>query len=450
MFSHNFHEFLPSRFRRFFQHASELKVDLWNAFVDSGLTGICDDDCSVIPRILPLSSLPAIKRTVRDLMLFLMRLLSLPPRELETILPPTPITDYLIRELSLLKHPPRRLTGSVRFDMAIVGKPSRSNPPKLFEVNEIGFDGTGRSSFIQETLLRLIPALREKVVCFDTAASEVRNMRRLGADLVRFQYADYNWEEEVILRKARENGLGMRLVSPTAFGVDTDDDCPLLTRERVALKDGRLRLGKDKRPPDAFQVSYSFELADFKEAPAFFADLIRSQTPHYSPFYTSLIAPKTILAVLSDRALVRRLVGAAAARRLAATILPAHLLDGRMREAKRQAPALVCKYADGMGGEKDFIGNEMRPMLRRIPRRERNHWVIQERVHMNTMRVDGILSRSRRVIADLGVYVHYDWNGRAFTNLAVGGFITRATNRSLKVNVSGGGIQVPVLFDRTR
>jgi len=64
--------------------------------------------------------------------------------------------------------------------------------------------------------------------------------------------------------------------------------------------------------------------------------------------------------------------------------------------------------------------------------------------------VDGILSRPRRVIADLGVYLNYDWNGRKFTHLTVGGFITRATNRSLKVNVSGGGIQVPVMFDRSK
>lgn len=68
------------------------------------MIGVCDDDCSVIPRILPLSYLATIKRASKDIMLFLMRLLSLPNRELLAILPPTPVTDYLIRELELLKH----------------------------------------------------------------------------------------------------------------------------------------------------------------------------------------------------------------------------------------------------------------------------------------------------------------------------------------------------------
>ena len=67
---------------------------------------------------------------------------------------------------------------------------------------------------------------------------------------------------------------------------------------------------------------------------------------------------------------------------------------------------------------------------------------------MNTIDVNGILSRPRRVIADLGVFVQYDWTHNRFLNFEVGGFITRATNRSYKVNVSGGGIQVPVMFSR--
>lgn len=442
------HESPPPSIARCLRESADLKVDLWNAFVDSGLTGICDDDCSVIPRILPAAYLPVIRGACRDLMLCLMRLLSLPDRELMAILPPTPITDYLIRELGLFKHRPRRLTGSLRFDMAIVGKPTPDNPPKLLEVNEIGFDGTGRSSFIQQTLLRIVPGLREKIFCLDTAASETRNMRRLGGRLARFQYDSYNWEDELIIRNARSAGVEVQLSSPAPLRTAVEEGLPLLRRQPVSFRDGRLLVGHERWRPDAFQFSYSFELKDYEEAPTFFRNLIASKTPHYSPFFTSLIATKTILAVLSDRTLVKKLVGTAAARRLSRSILPAFLLAGHEEEVARRAPHLVIKHADGMGGERDFIGSEMRRMLGRIPRRERRHWAVQERIVLNTIRVHGILSSPRRVIADLGAYMHYDWNGRAFTRLAAGGFITRATNRSLKVNVSGGGIQVPVMFAR--
>ncbi len=446
------HEKLPPDLARLFKwrDVRDLKVELWNSFVDSGLMGITDHDCSAIPRFLPASYIRTIRTTCRDLTEVLMKLLSLSAGELREILPRTPITDYLIDELGVLRHRPRRITGSLRFDMAVVGPPSPDNPPRLMEVNDIGFDGTGRSSYIQETILRLFPKLRERVVCFDTAASEVRNILRLGRRFVRFQYETYNWEEEVILMKAKRAGLEMNLASPDAFKVKLDPDCPLLARERVRLRDGRIYVGDDPRPPDAFQLAYSFELADYEEAPGLFRDLIRSRTHHYSPFITGLIAPKTILTVLSDERLVRRFIGARRAERLAPTIVPASPIAGREAEVRRRSSRLVMKYADGMGGEHVFVGRKIPARLRRIPVSEREYWVVQDRIDLNTIDVDGFLSRPRRVVADLGAYIHYDWSGSRFLHFNVGGFITRATNRGFKVNVSGGGIQVPVMFDRAR
>ncbi len=448
----HFHEALPSKLARLFRERDlrALKAELWNEFADSGLIGINDHDCSALPRILPASYLPVIRRTCRDITESLMRILSLPSDEIRELLPPTPISEYMIRELGVLKHRKRRIIGSLRFDMAVVGKPSPDNPPKLMEVNDIGFDGTGRSSFIQETILKLFPILRREVICLDTAASEVRNMRRLGRRFVRFQYELYNWEEEVILKKARAIGLDMRLVSPSAFKVKLDEDCKLLSRECVRLRDGKLQIGANTRPPDAFQLSYSFELKDLKEAPGFFRDLVRSETPHYSPFITGLVAPKTILTVLEDKNILRRLIGEARAERLADTIVPARLLRGNEEEALHRPSRLVLKYADGMGGEHVFVGKKIPARLARILHKDHKYWVLQDRIDLNTIDVAGFLSRPRRVIADVGVYVHYDWDGARFTNFNVGGFITRATNRGFKVNVSGGGIQVPVMFAKQR
>ncbi len=442
------HELIPAKLARLFESrgVSDLKTDLWNAFVDSELIGITDHDCSAIPRILPASYLPAIRRTCRDLTEALMRILSLPGAAMRDLLPPTPISDYLVDELGVLRHRERRIAGSLRFDMAVVGPPHPENPPKLLEVNDIGFDGTGRSSYIQSTILRLFPELRQRVVAFDTAASEAQNMRRLGRNFARFQYETYNWEEEVILMKARRAGLDMRLVSPADFEVELDSDCPKLSRLPVKLKGDRIFLGTDARPIDAFQLAYSFELADYMEAPALFKKLLRSKARHYSPFITGLIAPKTILTVLEDKDALAGLIGRRRAERLASTIVRARILSGIEEEVKRRADRLVLKYADGMGGRHVFVGRRMLPRLARIPKGERRHWVVQDRIDLNTIDVDGFLSRRRRVVADLGVFIHYDWNGTRFTNFRVGGFITRATNRGFKVNVSGGGIQVPVMF----
>ncbi|MFH1830775.1 MAG: hypothetical protein ABH871_08390 [Pseudomonadota bacterium] len=450
MFSGHYHHRMQGDIARMFRKrdVADLKTDLWNEFVDSGLIGINDDDCSALPNILPLSYLSTIKRVSRDITEFVMKLLSLPERELKAILLPSPVTDYLIDELGVLKHRQKRITGSLRFDMAIVGAPVPANPPKLLEVNEIGFDGTGRSSYIQETLSRIFPALKKRLKCLDTAASEVRNMRRLGRRMVRFQYDSYNWEEEVLIMKAKRAGLDLRLVQPSAFKVDMLDDCPLLSRHRISFPDGRLCIGRDKKLPSAFELSYSFNLNDYKEAPSFFRNLVRSKTPQYSPFVTGLIAPKTILILLNDLSLRRLMLGSSRAESLAPSILHAKLLSDNEDELRRLCTSYVLKHADGMGGEMVYVGKEILKIMKRIRKKDHKHWVTHDRVKLGTMDVDGFLSRRRKVIADLGVYVHYDWNGNSFDHFSVGGFITRATNRSFKVNVSGGGIQVPVMFDR--
>jgi hypothetical protein len=446
------HETLPNDLASLFRarDVGQLKVDLWNAFAHSKLLGINDHDCSALPRILPASYLPNIRRTCRDFTETLMRILSLPGDKMRKLLPPTPISDYLIDQLGVLAHRHNRLTGSLRFDMAIVGPAGPNNPPKLMEVNDIGFDGTGRSSFIQSTILKLFPALRQKVLCLDTAASEIRNMRRLGRHFVRFQYEMYNWEEEVLLMKAARAGLDMRMVSPAAFRVDLDEDCTQLTRERIRVENGRIVVGKDHPPPNAFQLAYSFELKDFEEAPTLFRTLIRSRTHQYSPFITGLIATKTILTVLGEQGTLAHFLGKARADRLMRSIVPARLLDGNEAMARRQADRLVLKFADGMGGEHVFVGRDLLGRIAHIPKAERKYWVLQDRIDLNTIDVSGFLSRPRRVVADLGAYIHYDWNGKRFTHFNVGGFITRATSRGFKVNVSGGGLQVPVMFDRSR
>lgn len=452
MFRHHYHESLPPDLARLFakRDVRDLKIDLWNSFVDSGLLEINEHDCSAIPRVLPLSYLSTIRHTCFHITEFLMKLLSLDPAAVKSIVPRTPINEYLINELGVLKNKRKRITGTLRYDMAIEGPVGPSNPPKLLEINEIGFDGVGRSSYIQETLLRLFPELKKRVVCLDTALSEVSNMRRLGKRFVRFQYDSYTWEEEVIRMKAARVGLDMRFVSPRVMRTAVDPDCTLLKRAGVKLKGNKVYIDGDRIAPDAFQVAYSFELNDYKEAPGFFRMLIRSATHQYSPFLTGIVAPKTILVVLADDDFRKGILGRKGADAIRDAVLPAKLLDGDIEDVKRKSGRLVLKRGDGMGGEHVFIGRRMISRIRRIPARERSEWVVQERVDLNTIDANGFLSRKRRVVADLSAYVQYDWNGNSFTNFNVGGFITRATNRGLKVNVSGGGIQVPVMFDRSR
>lgn len=421
------------------------KVSVWNAFADSGLPGINEDDFSIYPRLIPASYFPVIEKTCKEITTFLLSLVSLPPKEIESIVPQGPIRDFLIHELGVLRHQPKRLTGSFRFDMAIVGEPEKGNPPQLLEVNEIGFDGLARSTFFQNTLLSLMPELKKKVISLDTAAAEVRNMNRLGKNIARIQYDCYNWDELYLKQTAEKMGSHLHLVSPTQFKSKIHRDFPLLEKKPFIFKENRVWVGKDLRP-DAMNMSFAFTLSDLKRDKELYQKLVASQTPQYGPLITSLVASKTVLCLLNDQTLRRKLLGKSD--KLGSAILPAHLLKDHEAEVRANFHNLVLKHSDGFGGMQVFMDQELISRLNKIPKNRQHEWVIQQKTKLNTTDVNGMLSRRKRVIADLGVFIHYDWQDGKFTNFEVGGLMSRGTNRGLKVNVSSGGLQVAVMLER--
>jgi len=422
------------------------KTAVWNTFVDAPFEGISDDDFSIYPRLIPASYLPVIEKTAKDVTAFTLKLLSLPIAEIEAIVPRGPVRDFLIKELGVLKHRPKRLTGSFRFDMAIVGKPDAHHPPKLLEINEIGFDGLARSTYFQNTLLSLMPDLKKHVIAMDTAAAEVRNMRRLGKYIARLQYDCYNWDEEYLRFTADNMGSKLQLISPTQFNNKINaKHFPLLEKEKFHFRNGKVWVGKER--PDALNMSFAFDLKDYERDAAFYAKLVSSKTPQYGPLITGLVASKTILILLNDPALRRKLLGSE--ERLKQAILPAYSLQGNVEEVKNHVETFVLKHADGFGGQQVFMDKELLQRLKKIPKHRQHEWVLQQKTKLNTIDVNGILSKPKKAIADLGVFVHYDWQDGKFRHFEVGGLMTRATNKSLKVNVSSGGLQAAVMLDRS-
>ncbi|HWU42925.1 MAG TPA: hypothetical protein VN132_05785, partial [Bdellovibrio sp.] len=350
----------------------------------------------------------------------------------------------LIDELQILRHRHNRITGSFRFDMAIVGPPDQHHPPYLLEINEIGFDGLARSSFFQKVLLENMPTLRHRLRSLDTAAAEVRNMQRLGNKIARIQYDSYNWDEEYLVQTAERKGAKIHLVCPKQFGLDVDsEEFPLLGDERLKIINNRVAIGDLK--PDAVNMSFAFTLKDYQENHSLYSRIVQSKTPQYGPFLTGLVASKSILTLLADKELRKKLLGSSAS--LESSILPAHILseDGSLEKPREW----VLKHADGYGGLHVFMNEDLEKQLKKIPPRRRHEWILQKKTELNLINVNGLLSRPKKAISDLGVFVHYDWSQGRFLNFEMGGLMCRATNRSLKVNVSSGGLQAAVFLDRS-
>lgn len=425
---------------------SDHKIAVWNAFVDSELPGLTDDDFSIIPRMLPASYLPILEKTAKDITEFALRLMTLPEAEVKAIVPEGPIRDFLINELEVLKYRPKRLTGSFRFDMAITGEPTPNNPPKLLEINEIGFDGLARSTYFQKTLLDLMPDLKKRVIALDTAAAEIRNMRRLGNDIARVQYDCYNWDELYLQYTAEKMGSKLHFVSPGQYQCKKDKAFPLMNYDHFTFPKGHVQIGK-KFKPDSLNMSFAFTLADYKKHKDLYQKIVTSKTPQYGPFLSGLVATKTILIMLNDQGLRKKILGSS--ERLKDAILPAFTLEGNHEEVQHHPHKYVLKHTDGFGGYQVFMNDEMLKNLKKITPKKRHEWVIQQKTFLNTLDVNGILSRKKNVIGDLGVFVHYDWEDGKFKHFEVGGLMCRATNKGLKVNVSSGGLQVAVMLDRS-
>jgi hypothetical protein len=425
------------------------KINVWNTFFDSDLSDVTDDDFSIVPRVLPLSYLKTIRRSSLLVTEFCLKLLSLPERELRAIIPSGPVADHLLNELQVLKYRTGRIIGSFRFDMAIVGEPDDDHPPFLLEINEIGFDGLARSSYFQKVLLELMPELRGRLRSLDTAAAEVKNMRRLGNRIARLQYDSYNWDEEYLLKTAQRLKTDIRLICPTQFGLEEDTESfPMLQHKAMRFSKGRAWVGDWK--PDAINMSFAYGLDDYQKGHALYSKMMRAKTPQYGPFLTGLVAAKTILVLLSDAVLRRKLMGSAKARELGEMILPAQLLSSSEAAMALHTPGdWVIKHTDGFGGKQVFMDRELEKCVRNVKPRNRHEWVLQRKTKLNLIDVNGILSKPKQAIADLGVFVEYDWSRGKFSHFEVGGLMSRATNKSLKVNVSSGGLQAAVLLDRS-
>lgn len=443
-------EAVPSLFQKSAhsrQREKVLKANMRDYFINSNLSDILEADTSIYPRVLPGFYLKVIEKTARDIAESVLKLITLPAKEVEAIFPCGPLREYLVKELQVLKYRPNRLVGSLRFDMAIVGEPDFNNPPKLLEINEIGFDGLSRSAFIQETLFKIHPQLRKKYFALDSTYAELRNMRRLASSLARFQLDEYNWDEELLWRGAQDTNFDLRLISPKQLRYPVDlKKMYLMSKEEVLIRNKQLLIGDWLAK--SYMVSYALETSDFKRAPQFYNQLVRNSVPQYSPFLTGLFASKAILPILADSIIQKIVLNKHS--ELEKCILPASMLSEAKGLAFEHPEKFVIKHVDGFGGEQVFMDQQLLKTMRSTPASKMQEWILQKRIKINAIEIHGYLSKTKKAISDLGVFCQYDWSQGKFNHFEVGGFLSRATNTSWKVNVSSGGAQVGVMFDKSK
>src|SRR5262249_12718085 len=152
-------------------------------------------------------------------------------------------------------------------------------------------------------------------------------------------------------------------ICPEQFKLKVDHDFPMLEYEKIGFLKNRVSI--DKWIPDAVNMSFAYDMDDYRKGHAIYSRLIRSKTPQYGPFLTGLVAAKTVLVLLADPALRKKLLGSS--KLLSKSILPAHLLSNPVsEESLRHTGDWVLKHTDGFGGEQVFMDRELERQIKKI------------------------------------------------------------------------------------
>lgn len=436
MFEEHYHEEMPRHIKRFFDEINNesFRETFRQNLVMQNITwdGNKPVPVSLMPRILPKDYEPVIERACR---LITESIFNLAYSKSEVLKLPG-LSSTLVDELHILDYLPKKIIGSARYDLAICGKPSTANPPRLLELNMLDYGGAGWVPGINDSLLKSANGLSDLVYVKDIVDGMVTNLRNLGRSVLfvyedDFSYADFNNFERDIYPFIRVCAM-----QDKEFFTTIRNKKAYMGKDGISLKIN----GKDRH----FDFIYLRALSTIEEinnAKDITQAMLQSQVPMYDSFLGLLLENKSALSLFVNSN------SPSFARKI---FLDSCSLDEKLSRTLLNNPKdSVLKHSDGHFGSTVFVEEEMLPILKNI--KDYSGWCIQDFVKLNTSNVWPLGKDSFEGIVDLAVFVNYIWNsekplGKRLEHCSVGGYLCRSSSNNFKVNVSSGGCFVPLFF----
>ncbi len=443
MFGSHYHETIPEDVRGIFEsRRGNAKQALEARLVERNVTmdGERIMPTSYLPRILPKSYEKVVERACRLLTEAMLETAYNSQGELEI----AGLNRSLIRHTTVLQNMPQKAVGTYRFDFAVCGRPSESNPPKLLEANCVDYGGTGWVPDTMQAVLEILPELQRIVNYKDIREGMAENFSEMGGSMLFITAGEASYPDYALFeRGVRQHGIRIGSISDDDFREAHLNGRVKMNSAGIEIKSGSARGHYDFIYPRCFTTRG--EMAYLREA---VNEIIDRQVPLYDNLFGMLLENKSAHPIFAKQA--EKLFCMDDFTFLKNVFVSSVPLDDKIKEelAKKQ-DGKVLKSCDGHMGKKVFAESAMLPVLKGIKRTA--GWLVQDFVRINTAELEPLDSEAFRGIVDLSVYVSYVFDSskqkrERMQEFSVSGYLCRSSGSSYTVNVSSGGCFVPVFF----
>ncbi|HLC86620.1 MAG TPA: hypothetical protein VJG30_05010 [Candidatus Nanoarchaeia archaeon] len=366
---------------------------------------------SLLPRVFPGSYRCVIEDTCRKATEQHFKWLS--SQTDEDVLNGLKLNNALVR-VGVLRNIPDVLTGVIRYDLAVVGEPSISNPPVFIELNALNYHGPAWNHRLPKAYLEAFPELSDLVDFHDVMSDFDANFSEIARNKKVLMVIEEDPEYEEYTTFANE-------MEARDFQVHVISDNEM----KEAVKERRIKMYPDRaiyngRHYDMLFLRTYDDTLGVNKNRSVLRNIVQSGVPIHDH-------PAVLL--LEDKLRVAKPV----TRRM-------------MKMLKHNPGSHVLKRRIGSGGRGVYVGYSMTQVLSNINPAK---WCIQDRYDFNTTETHPTDGDRNKAIIDLAAYFAYKWErGKGLTRGKLSGIMVRSSQTGYVVNLSSGGCFVPVFYKK--
>ena len=443
MFDNHYHEEIPAEVREVLSKETKStgKHRLKSCLLARNITSFIP--VSYLPRVLPKGYDATVEKACR--LIVEMAFESAYGNQEALDLPGN--SHELIHDYHVFRNMPQRAVGTCRLDFAVSGIPTEENPPKLLEINCIDYAGTGWGPSSSLAMLEAIPGLEDIVSFRNAREGMAKNMAQLGKKMLFLSAGDNTYLDYTNFAKSmKEAGFEVKHLCDDDFVAMNDEGLVRMSENGIDIKDGQGWSHHDFIYPRCFGT-----LGEIWDADDVIHAIIDRNVPIYDNLFALVLENKAAHGIFHEHA--KTFMSEADRQFAEKVILPSVNLDRKTKNMLLKSPqGKVLKHSDGHMGETVYINDAIIHALPQIKRLK--GWTIQDFVSLNTADIEPTYYGAQsRALVDLSVYVSYEFDskkpaGKRLETCSMSGAICRASPWNYKVNLSTGGLLVPVFFSK--
>ena len=350
------------------------------------------------PRIIPNDYHGLIVEACKAIMQVVLGASTMTPEKIRETIVPSSLNNYLIETLGVLDYRRDSLFGGGRIDMAISGPMVKSNPPKLIELNLMGYCAMGANYHACNALQEINPELRDGFSVSNALHESIRNVAKAGTSAIMVM-SDWNeaYCDPILLTQWEDKPLDLSVIDRKFFA------------ENFSIKNNKayLRWGSAIKSIDAVYFRDMDRPEVLQEHESTLKALLKSEVTMYDNYTTMMFENKAWLPNLRGGPLVEAYANDHID--LLKAIVPRSLPGDAYHDITPEQ--WVLKEVDTHGGKAVYVKDAMIPLLPRV-KKNPQQYSFHECIVFTTRDVQCEGEESGRGYLDLTVFVAYTYDAK--------------------------------------